>query len=198
MERSWLAGARWSECDLGPFCSVIPSFGSLLQRPALIWGPLAARRRRSAAFSVIYVGASSHVGPGRRRRPVGRGARGRIFAARARGCARLGASRPSGRSTRRRGPRRPREGLLSWPRRPPPLLVRQGASRLARLRRSTGEVKNTVGAEQSAATIKQNTANCCKMRQQYSKIIVKTLRKHCKNTAKPEQKHSKMTPNTCG
>ena len=36
-------------------------------------------------------------------RPVGRGARERIFAARARGCARLGASRSSGRSTRRRG-----------------------------------------------------------------------------------------------
>ena len=74
MERSWLAGARWSECDLGSFCCVIPSIGTLLQRPALIWDPLAARRR-SAASSVIYVGASSHVGsgggraPGRPRRP---------------------------------------------------------------------------------------------------------------------------------
>ena len=91
MERSWLAGARWSECNLESFCCVIPSFGLLLPRPALIRGHFAARRR-SAASSVIYVGASSHVGPG----GGGGGARGprrpreRIFLARARGCARLG------------------------------------------------------------------------------------------------------------
>ena len=76
MERSWLAGARWSECDLGSFCCVIPSFGPLLQRPALLWGHIAARRR-SAALSVIYVGASSHVGPGGGRAP-GRPRRPRV------------------------------------------------------------------------------------------------------------------------
>ena len=127
MERSWLAGARWSECNFGSFCCVIPSLGLLLQRPALLWCPLAARRR-SAASSLIHLGTSSDVGPGRRRRLGGRGARGRIFAARARGCARSGASRPSGRSTRRRGPQRPREGLLSClmaaaPAPPPGLLI---------------------------------------------------------------------------
>ena len=148
MERSWLAGARWSECNLESFCCVIPLFGLLLPRPALIWGHLAARRR-SAASSVIYVGASSHVGPG-----GGGGARGprrpreRIFLARARG-ARAWAIAPKRTHHPATGPRHPREGLLSWPRRPPPLLVRQGASRLARLRRSTEEVKNVAKTQQN-------------------------------------------------
>ena len=104
MERSWLAGARWSECNLGSFCCVIPSFGLLLQRPALIWGPLAARRRRrSAASSVIYVGASSHVGPGGGRAP-GRPRRPRVDLRGPReGVRALRRSRLSGRSPPRRG-----------------------------------------------------------------------------------------------
>ena len=89
MERSWLAGARCSECDLGSFCFVIPSFGPLLPRPALLWGPLAARRR-SAASSLIDVGASSHVGPGGGGARVPQRPRERILQARERGCARLG------------------------------------------------------------------------------------------------------------
>ena len=113
MERSWLAGARWSECNLESFCCVIPSFGLLLPRPALIWGHLAARRRRrrrrrSAASSVIYVGASSHVGPGGGRAPAGRGARGRGSSWPARG----GAQKWSKSAPHRAGPRGPRESLL--------------------------------------------------------------------------------------
>ena len=54
-------------------------------------------------------------------------------------------SRLGGRSAPRRGrgARGRASSHVSWLRRPPPLLVRQGASRLARLRRLTEEVKKT-------------------------------------------------------
>ena len=81
-----------------------------MPRPALIWGHLAARRRRSAASSVIYVGASSHVGPclgggvfGRRRRPRAAAPAGEDLPGPREGVRALRRSRLSGRSTPRRG-----------------------------------------------------------------------------------------------
>ena len=126
---------------------------------------------------------------GRRRRPRAAAPAGEDLPGPREGVRALRRSRLSGRATPRRGrgARGRASSHVSWPRRPPPLLVRQGASRLARLRRSTEEVKNEAKTQQNAGTNIAKYNKYRKMQQTYSKNRARMQQTRSNSAEKAQQ-----------